>query len=149
MMRAGAISYPLVEGFRSRAVSTEGQRLEQALASVRLVLAIGFAIYLTRGASLPHTLPVYRAVLAYIAYSVILLVLTRTKQEVGPALRLSAHAVDTLWAVFIFWSAASPVNGLSQEEVFFIFVIFVLLAAAYRWGLRGTLATSGAWIMFL
>jgi signal transduction histidine kinase len=146
MMRAGAISYPLVEGFRSRAVSTEGQRLEQALASVRLVLAIGFAIYLIRGASPPHALPVYRAVLAYIAYSVLLLVLTRTKRQVGPALRLSAHAVDTLWAVVIFWFAASPFSGLSPDDVFFI---FVLLAAAYRWGLRGTLATSGVWSMFL
>ncbi|HYV32324.1 MAG TPA: hypothetical protein VEO53_14630, partial [Candidatus Binatia bacterium] len=121
---------------------------------MRLVLAIGFALYLI-GAHAARLAALYparlapSAVLAYIAYSVILLVLTRTKQEVGPALRLSAHAVDTLWAVFIFWSAASPVNGLSQEEVFFIFVIFVLLAAAYRWGLRGTLATSGVWIVFL
>ena len=149
-MHAGPISYPLVERFRSRIGSTESQRREQALASVRLVLAIGFALYLIWGASLPHTLLVYRAALAYIAYSVLLvllLVLARaTKQEVGLALRLSAHAVDTVWALLIFWFAASPNRGLSPDDVFFI---FVLLAAAYRWGLRGTLATSGVWGVLL
>ena len=110
-MHARALSYPSVDGSCSRSVSTESQRREQALASVRLVLAIGIALCLI-GAHAARLAALYparlapSAVLAYIAYSVILLVLTRTKQEVGPALRLSAHAVDTLWAVLIFWFAA-------------------------------------------
>src|SRR5437899_9286168 len=135
-MHARAATHPLVDGSCSRSVSTESQRREQALASVRLALAIGFALYLIgahaeRFAALyPARLPP-PAVLAYIACSVILLVLTRTKLELGPTLRLGAHAVDTLWAVLIFWFAASPTGGLSQEEGPFVFVIFVLLAAAY------------------
>src|SRR5438874_10878812 len=99
-MHARALSYPSVDGSCSRIVSTESQRREQALASVRLVLAIGFALYLigAHAERFPALYPAHLpppAALVYIAYSVILLALTRTKQEVGPALRLSAAAEDS------------------------------------------------------
>jgi signal transduction histidine kinase len=145
MMHAGAIGYPLVEGFRSRIVTTEGQRREQALASVRLVLAIGLAVYLLVVAQPAYAQFTYRSVLAYVVYSLLLLVLVRTKQDLGLAGRLCVHAVDALCAALILWSGGSAASGLLLENVF---LIFVLLAAAYRWGLRGTLATSAVWILF-
>ncbi|PYU96678.1 MAG: hypothetical protein DMG25_01240 [Acidobacteria bacterium] len=144
MIHAGAIGYPLVEGFRARIVTTEGQRREQTLASVRFVLAIGLAVYLLRVVQPAYAQFTYRSVLAYIVYSLLLLVLVRTRQDLGLAGRLCVHAVDTLSATLIFWLGGSAAGGLLFENVF---LIFVLLAAAYRWGLRGTLATSGVWIL--
>jgi len=79
-------------------------------------------------------------------YSLLLLVLLRTRQDSTATLHLSVHVVDTLWAALIFWFAGSLTSGLLFEDVFFI---FVLLAAAYRWGLRETLATSSVCIGFL
>ncbi len=145
MMHAGAIGYPLVEGSRSRIVTTEGQRREQGIASVRFVLAIGLAVHLLRVVDPAYTQLTYRSVLAYVVYSVLLLVLARTRQGLGTAGRLCVHAVDTAYAALVFGLAGSAASGLVFENVF---LIFVLLAAACRWGLRGTLATSGVWILF-
>jgi signal transduction histidine kinase len=156
MMHAGAISDPLVDGFRSRVVATAGQRREQALASVRLVLAMGFAVYLAGTVARPYTSLAYRSLFIYVVYSALLLVLLHLRHDSTPALRFCIHAVDTLWAALILWLAASaasgfwltwsPTSGLLFENVFFL---FVLLAAAYRWGLSGTLATSGVWTVLL
>ena len=144
MMHARAIGYPLVEGFRSRIARTEGQRREQALASVRFVLAIGLAVYLLRVVEPAYTQLAYRLVAAYIVYSLLLLVLARTRHDLGGAGRFGVHAVDTVCAGLIFWLARSATGGILLENVF---LIFVLLAAAYRWGLRGTLATSGVCVL--
>jgi len=103
------------------------------------------AVYLLRVVQPAYAQFTYRSVLAYIVYSLLLLVLVRTRQDLGLAGRLCVHAVDTLSATLIFWLGGSAAGGLLFENVF---LIFVLLAAACRWGLRGTLATSGVWILF-
>ena len=131
--------------FRVPTSPGESQRREQVLASARFILAIGFAIYFEPSVPGSYGPLVYVFVLTYVVYSLLLLVLLRTSRDSTPALRLSVHAVDTLWAALIFWFAGSPTSGLLFEDVFFI---FVLLAAAYRWGLRETLATSGVCVVF-
>src|SRR5947208_13956341 len=145
-MHAGVIGHPLFNGRRSRAVRSEAQRRERVLASARAGLAVGFVIYCEQASPSPYAALAYLVVLAYLVYSLLLLVFLRAKQDSSPAFRLSLHAVDTLWAALLFWFGGSPTSGLLFEDVF---LIFVLLAAAYRWGLRETLATSGVCVVFL
>jgi signal transduction histidine kinase len=117
------------------------------LASARFVLVIGFAIYFEPSVPGLYAPVAYFLVFSYIIYALLLLVLLHLRQDSTPALRLSIHAVDTLWAALIFWFAGgNPTTGLLFENVFFI---FVLLAAAYRWGLRETLVTSSVCVVFL
>ncbi|PYV24075.1 MAG: hypothetical protein DMG24_12440, partial [Acidobacteria bacterium] len=136
----------LLSWFRVPISPGEAQRREQVLASARCVLAIGFAIYFEPAVAGSYARFAYLFILTYIVYSLLLLVLLRTRQDSTATLHLSVHVVDTLWAALIFWFAGSLTSGLLFEDVFFI---FVLLAAAYRWGLRETLATSSVCIGFL
>ena len=145
-MHAGVIGHPLFNGRRSRAVRSEAQRRERVLASARAVLAVGFAIYCEPASPSPYAALAYLVVLAYLVYSLLLLVFLRAKQDSSPAFRLSLHAVDTLWAALLCWFGGSPTSSLPFEDVF---LVFALLAAAYRWGLRETLATSSVCIGFL
>src|SRR5207247_10800649 len=125
---------------------TEAQCRVRLLASARAWLAVGFVIYCEQSSPGPYTSFAYLLVLAYLLYSLLLLVLLRTKQDSSPAFRLSLHAVDTLWAALLCWFGGSPTSSLPFEDVF---LVFALLAAAYRWGLRETLATSSVCIGFL
>src|SRR5439155_1624957 len=52
-------------------------------------------------------------------------------------------AVDIVWAGFITLFTAGPASP------FFVFFVFVLLAAAYRWGFPGALLTAAAAILVL
>lgn len=126
-------------------VPSEPQRVERVLARARAFLAIFslVAIYfnfagLSHYAALTHVL-----LLLYVIHSLIILVLLQLRQESTPAFRLSVHAVDVLWAALM---------SLSTEALnspVFVFFLFVLLAAAYRWGFLETLATAGASIVLL
>ncbi|PYV21866.1 MAG: hypothetical protein DMG24_18365, partial [Acidobacteria bacterium] len=142
-MPGQSVIHSLTGAARAR---SEAQRRERVLASARAGLAVGFVIYCEQASPGPYAAFAYLLVLAYLVYSLLLLVFLRAKQDSSPAFRLSLHAVDTLWAALLCWFGGSPTSGLLFEDVF---LIFVLLAAAYRWGLRETLATSSVCIGFL
>src|SRR5258708_29443324 len=59
------------------------------------------------------------------------------------AFRLVVHSADIVWPVLISMFATA------QRGPFFLFFVFVMAAAAYRWGLWETVGTAGAAVALL
>jgi signal transduction histidine kinase len=72
----------------------------------------------------------------FIAHSVVVMVLVRWRRQSTTAFRLLVHAADVVWPAVI------SMYATGQRSPFFLFFVFVLLAAAYRWGLWETLGTA-------
>jgi len=79
----------------------------------------------------------------YIAHSAAIVLLLRSPQQSSSPLRLLVHCVDVLWPALI-----SPYTT-GQNNPFFLFFVFVLAAAAYRWGLWETVMTALASVSLL
>lgn len=121
----------------------------QSVARVERVLAVGrafltvtalVAIYLdptepTRLATITYTV-----LLGYAIYSVAVLVVVRWAPPLAPWHGHGLHAIDVLWTSALTFVSEGPVSP------FFLFFLFVVLAAAYRWGFRGTMTTAGVTI---
>ncbi len=120
-------------------------RVERVLAKARVFLAIVTlaAIYMDRNefSSAPVA---YELLTAYVAFSAFISIVAR----LAPSYLLKAgfviHLVDLLFATaitFLTKGSGSP---------FFVFFLFVLIAAPVRWGLTATLATvAAAIVLFL
>jgi signal transduction histidine kinase len=124
-------------------VPSEDQRIERMLAAARTFLAASalFAIYLepiepNRFIGLVYFLSGF-----YVIHSLAIQFLVLVRESSTRAFRLTVHAVDVLWPPLISLFA----SGWSSP--FLLFTMFVLSAAAYRWGLVETLATSVASIL--
>src|SRR5262249_23271670 len=76
--------------------------------------------------------------LLYLATALWLLLVVQLRSEVSPAFSSWAHVTDILWpaAISLF------VGG--ENNPFFLYFIFALLAAAFRWGMRETSLTTVA-----
>ncbi|HUU15328.1 MAG TPA: histidine kinase [Terriglobia bacterium] len=136
--RAGRRQY--LKRFTFTLASSEAQRVERMLAGARTFLAISsfVAIYLdptepSRFASLAYGL-----LAAYVVHSSLIWILLQIRRESTPGFRLIVHAIDVLWPALISFFTTGP------NSPFFLFNVFVLLAAAYRWGFIETLGTAGA-----
>ncbi|HET7441370.1 MAG TPA: histidine kinase, partial [Terriglobales bacterium] len=79
----------------------------------------------------------------YIVHGVVVMLLLRFRQQSTPAFRMVVHSLDVLWPAVISAFATGEGNR------FFLFFIFVLAAAAYRWGLWETLETAAAGVALL
>jgi hypothetical protein len=78
----------------------------------------------------------YTIMSAYAVYSMIVLAIVhRSGRLVGRDVRV-LHGLDILWASALTFLSEGPVSP------FFLFFVFALLAAAYRWGFRETLGTA-------
>ena len=113
-------------------------RLERVLAVGRAFLtasALG-AIYLdpTQPARLAGL--TYSVLAAYVLYSLVVLFYVHRAQHLGPTHTWYLHGFDILWTSALTFVSEGPVSP------FFLFFLFVVLAAAYRWGMAGTLATA-------
>jgi hypothetical protein len=120
----------------------EVRRIERWLATARLALAITslFAIWMypTRISWWAHWL-----LGIYIIHGIVVMLLLRFRNQSTPAFRSLVHATDLGWPALISVFAAGTHNP------FFLFFVFVLAAAAYRWGLRETLGTAVASVILL
>jgi signal transduction histidine kinase len=126
-------------------LSDAGERLERVIATGRVFLAVGSLVGIafgpippTRYAGLIHDM-----LIAYLALSVAIWLVVRLRRAVGPVFSLGTHAGDILFAVGLTLFSRGP------DSPFFIFFVFLLLAAAYRWGFRGTLLTTLACVALL
>ena len=132
--------------WRLRAPSSPGEirRIERWLASARVFLAISalFAIWMDPS-EIGYSAWAYWALGVYIVHGVVVMMLLRFRQQSTAAFRLLVHAADVIWPVFISAFAAG------QRGPFFLFFVFVLMAAAYRWGLWETLGTAATEIVLL
>src|SRR5208282_664244 len=94
-----------------------------------------------RGFAYPRWL--YWLLTVYLAHAVVVLLLVRFRPQSTKAFRLVVHAADILWPVLI--SLFVP----AQRGQFFLFFVFVMAAAAYRWGLWATVATAATAVALL
>ena len=79
----------------------------------------------------------------YIAQGVIIILFLRRRQESTASFRLLVHSADVVWPTLIL------IFTTGQGNAFFLFFVFVLAAAAYRWGLWETVGTSASAVVLL
>jgi len=72
----------------------------------------------------------------YILHGTAIMFLLRSQQETTAPFRLLVHGAD------IVWPAVISLFTTSQSNPFTLFFVFVIAAAAYRWGLWETVMTA-------
>ena len=115
----------------------EVRRIERWLASARVFLAISalVALWMDPG-ELGYSPWAYWILGVYIVHGVVVMLLLRFRKESTSAFRMLVHAGDVLWPVLMVLFATN------QGGPFLLFFVFVLAAAAYRWGLWETFGTA-------
>lgn len=129
-----------------RAPSSPGEirRIERWLASARVFLALSALVAIWRDPGEVGNSVWASGLLAfYIAQGVFIILLLRRRQKSTPAFRLLVHSADVLWPALILTFTTG------QSNPFFLFFVFVLAAAAYRWGLWETVGTAAAEVVLL
>jgi len=144
-----SLSLPSAQGrFFSRlqapASPGETRRVERWLATARVFLAISalVAIWIDPG-QLGNSPWAYWFIGLYIVHGVVVMLLLRFRKESTAAFRLLVHAADILGPALV------SLFATGQRSPFFLFFVFVLGAAAYRWGLRETVGTAMATVALL
>jgi signal transduction histidine kinase len=139
----GAHRFP--ERLRASLVPEERERVERVLGTARLFMASAslVAIFLDPTEPTAYTELAYGLLIAYVGSSAFIFLLLRTHRPVKPRFQWAVHATDIIWPATITAFTQGP------NSPFFPFFTFVLLAAAFRWGLRETLATALATIAVL
>lgn len=122
----------------------EVRRIERWLASARVFLATAalVAILMDPG-GIRYSVWVSGLLAFYIGQGVLTIFLLRMRQESTVSFRLLAHGADVIWP------ALMSVFATGQNDPFFLFFVFVLAAAAYRWGLWETVGTAAAAVSLL
>jgi signal transduction histidine kinase len=113
-------------------------RLERVLAIGRAFLTVSGLVSIYVDPTEPARLAelTYAVLFAYALYSLIVLAF------VHRATRLALRDGEILHGIDILWTAALTFVSNGVGSPFFLFFIFVVLAAAYRWGFRGTIVTG-------
>ena len=112
---------------------------ERVLATVRALLALSSLLLIWLNPAVAYPREVATAFLwVYLAHSIGVLTLVYTRPNISPRFALLVHIADILWAAVI------SLFGSQAESPFFLYFIFALLAAAFRWGLRETAFTTVA-----
>ncbi|MGH9500426.1 MAG: sensor histidine kinase [Terriglobales bacterium] len=122
----------------------EIRRIERWLASARVFLAVSalVAIWMDPG-EIRYSLWAFALLAFYLAQGVVIIIFLRRRQQSTPAFRLLVHSADIVWPALI------SVFASGQNNPFFLFFVFVLAAAAYRWGLWETVGTAAAEVTLL
>jgi signal transduction histidine kinase len=121
-----------------RSAARQMPRLERILAGGRAFLAVTAlaAIYFDPTEPARFAALLYGLLAGYAAYSLLVFASVQRLVRLGAPAVLALHGIDILWASAITFFSQGPVSP------FFLFFLFVLLTAAYRWGFRETLATA-------
>ncbi|MFZ0687706.1 MAG: histidine kinase [Terriglobales bacterium] len=131
--------------FRAPLSAGEIRRTERWLATARVALTIAavFSLWMEPTRGIFYSRWLYWLLYGYLVNSVVVMVLVRFRPQSTTAFRLVVHAADVVWPVLI--SEFAP----GQRGPFFLFFVFVMAAAAYRWGLWETVSTAGAAVALL
>src|SRR5260370_17368682 len=134
---------PSVLGLVSRRLALSRNRrgliaTERVLALVRVVLALSslLLIQLDPAAVQPYNQLILALVLFYLASSLWLLFVVYYRAEISPSFSLLTHATDIVWPAVICLFAGGPGGP------FFLYFIFALLPAAFRWRMRDPAITT-------
>lgn len=139
-----ALRHRFLRRLRAPLAADEIRRTERWLASARVFLAITLLVAIWMDPSEIHYSPWATGLLAfYIAQSVLLVLLLRRRLRSTLAFRFLVHAADIVWPALI------SIFPTGQANPFFLFFVFVLAAAAYRWGLWETVGTAMAAVALL
>jgi len=123
---------------------SEVRRTERWLATARVFLAVSALVAIRMDPTqLGHSRAAYGLFVFYLANGILILMLLRRRKASTASFRFMVHAADVVWPAFISVFAEGP------RSPFFLFFVFVLTAAAYRWGLWETLSTAAAEVVLL
>src|SRR5581483_2338940 len=124
--------------------AAEIRRIERWLASARVFLAVSALVAIWMDPAVIHySIWAFGLLAFYIAQGMIIIIFLRRRQRSTPSFRILVHGADILWPALI------SVFASGQSNPFFLFFVFVLAAAAYRWGLWETLSTAVAAVVLL
>src|ERR1039458_5057599 len=131
--------------FRAPLSAGEIRRTERWLATARVALTIAaeFTLWMEPVRGLAYSRWLYWLLTGYLVNAVVVMLLVRFRPQSTKAFRLVVHAVDILWPVLI------SLFATAQRGPFFLFFVFVMAAAAYRWGLWETVGTAAAAVALL
>jgi signal transduction histidine kinase len=124
--------------------SSEIRRTERWLATARVSLALASLVAIWMDpAEIRYSAWAYGLLAFYIIQGVFIIFFLRRRQESTPNFRLLVHSADVIWPGLI------SVFATGQSNLFFLFFVFVLAGAAYRWGLWETVGTAVAAVLLL
>jgi signal transduction histidine kinase len=126
--------------WRFRAPISEGEvrRSERWLAAARVALTIvaEVSLWMEPVRGLAHSRWLFWLLTVYFVHAVVVMLLLRFRMHSTTAFRVVVHAADIAWPVLMYLFATA------QQGPFVLFFVFVMAAAAYRWGLWETVLTS-------
>ena len=130
--------------FRAPFSAGEIRRTERWLATARVALSIAavFAVWWEPASDTTFSPWMYMLLTIYVVHGVVVMLLLRFRPQSTRAFRLVVHSVDIVWPVLI------SMFTTAQRGPFFLFFVFVMVAAAYRWGLWETVGTAAAAVAF-
>jgi signal transduction histidine kinase len=113
-------------------------RVERVLAVGRAVLTVTglIAIYLDPNEPVRLATLTYAVLLSYAVYSLVVVAALQTMPRVEQRHAAILHGLDVAWTAALTIVSEGPVSP------FFLFFLFVVVAAAYRWGFVETLGTA-------
>ena len=123
--------------------SEETRRTERWLATARVFLAMSALVAIWVDPGEIRSVWAYALLAFYVTHGAAIVFLLRNWQESTPGFRLLVHSADIVWPAVISLLASSSSNP------FFLFFVFVIAAAAYRWGVWETVMTSVASVALL
>lgn len=131
--------------FRAPLSSSEIRRTERWLATARVALTIAAeaALWMEPVRGTIYSRWLYWLLTVYLVHAVVVMLLVRFRPQSTTAFRLVVHAIDILWPVLI------SLFATAQRGPFFLFFVFVMAAAAYRWGLWETVGTALTAVLLL
>jgi signal transduction histidine kinase len=88
------------------------------------------------GRGVVYSVWLYWLLTVYLVHAVVVMLLVRFRNRSTRAFRLVVHGADIVWPVLI------SLFTTSERGPFFLFFVFVMAAAAYRWGLWETVGTA-------
>jgi len=131
---------PFVHSLRIRTPRDEAELLRpvRVLAFARAFLALFSlaAIYIDPTEPTRYAPLAYSLMTLYVFYSLAALAFVRARKGISPWVPVLLHFVDLIWATVMTVLTEGP------NSPFYTFFLFVLLAAAYRWGMRETVFTA-------
>src|ERR1700675_513901 len=124
--------------FRAPLSPSEMRRAEGWVAAARVALTIAAesALWMEPVRGFVYSRWLYWLLTVYLAHAVVVMLLVRFRPQSTTAFRLVVHAADIVWPVLI------SLFATAQHGPFFLFFVFVIAAAAYRWGLWETVGTA-------
>jgi len=131
--------------FRAPLSSSEIRRTERWLATARVALTIAaeFGLWMEPAQGFVYSRWLYWLLTVYLVHAVVVMLLVRFRPRSTRAFRLVVHGIDILWPVLI------SLFATAQHGPFFLFFVFVMVAAAYRWALWETVGTAAIAVALL